>query len=120
MTHVSNEVLEKRKTQLLEEKKRILARMNEMRAQDPFNNPDRLNDNAASDAEASEEAGHDRTTAILEELAQQVKDIDAALARIEKGTYGHCAVCGDPIDSQRLEILPTATLCHSCEAAKSK
>ena len=37
--------------------------------------------------------------------------IDAALARIDDGTFGTCEVCGKPIDEERLEALPWATLC---------
>jgi RNA polymerase-binding protein DksA len=48
----------------------------------------------------------------LEESAEQVlAAIDAALARIENGTYGSCARCGKPIAVERLEALPYATLC---------
>ncbi len=38
-------------------------------------------------------------------------EIDAALDRIEAGTYGLCARCGRPIDTERLEAVPYATLC---------
>jgi RNA polymerase-binding protein DksA len=48
----------------------------------------------------------------LEEGAEHtVVAIDAALARIEDGTYGTCTRCGKPIGEERLEALPWATLC---------
>lgn len=48
----------------------------------------------------------------LEESTQNtLKSIDAALARIEDGTYGICAVCGKPIGEERLRAIPWATLC---------
>jgi RNA polymerase-binding transcription factor len=48
----------------------------------------------------------------LEENAEHlVIEIDAALARIENGTYGRCDACGGPIDEERLEAVPYATLC---------
>jgi RNA polymerase-binding transcription factor len=37
--------------------------------------------------------------------------IDAALGRIEDGTYGTCERCGNAIEPERLEALPWATLC---------
>ena len=37
--------------------------------------------------------------------------IDAALARIDDGTYGTCERCGRPIGEERLRALPYATLC---------
>jgi DnaK suppressor protein len=48
----------------------------------------------------------------LEEGARQtLGEIDAALARIDAGTYGTCAVCGKPIGEERLRARPWATLC---------
>jgi RNA polymerase-binding protein DksA len=48
----------------------------------------------------------------LEENAEHVlTEIDAALKRIDDGTYGTCAVCGKPIGAERLEARPWATLC---------
>jgi RNA polymerase-binding protein DksA len=48
----------------------------------------------------------------LEENADHLLgEIDAALARIEEGTYGLCTSCGKPIGRERLEALPYATLC---------
>lgn len=48
----------------------------------------------------------------LEEGARQtLADIDAALARIENGTYGSCSVCGRPIGEERLRARPWATRC---------
>lgn len=48
----------------------------------------------------------------LEENSTNVlREIDAALERIEAGTYGVCERCGNPIEPERLEHLPWATLC---------
>lgn len=48
----------------------------------------------------------------LEEGAQQtLLEIDAALGRIEDGSYGACAVCGKPIGAERLRARPWAKLC---------
>jgi len=105
---------------LEEEKKRVVARSDELSAQDPFSNPDRVNDNAASDTEASEESSHDRFSALVEELKGKREAIDAALMRIAQGTYGFCTVCGAMIDTDRLAVLPTATLCLSCESKKQR
>ncbi len=44
----------------------------------------------------------------------EIAAIDAALARIEAGTFGDCVECGKPITQERLEILPTATKCKYC------
>ena len=41
--------------------------------------------------------------------------IDAALKRIEEGTYGTCVSCGDQIRYERLEATPWADLCIDCK-----
>jgi RNA polymerase-binding protein DksA len=48
----------------------------------------------------------------LEENADHlIQEVEAALARIDAGTFGTCVVCGKPIGEQRLEAVPYATLC---------
>jgi RNA polymerase-binding transcription factor DksA len=48
----------------------------------------------------------------LEENAEHLLvEIESALGRIESGSYGTCEVCGRPIDEERLEAVPWATLC---------
>ena len=48
----------------------------------------------------------------LEENAEHIlSEIDDALARIDEGTYGRCAVCGEEIPAERLDAVPYATLC---------
>ena len=40
--------------------------------------------------------------------------IDAAIKRIDDGSYGECLECGEPIPPRRLEIDPAVVLCVSC------
>lgn len=46
--------------------------------------------------------------ALLESLRANLDEVDAALARIDDGTYGIDEVTGEPIDAERLEAFPTA------------
>jgi RNA polymerase-binding protein DksA len=51
----------------------------------------------------------------LEENSEHVlRAIDAALQRIEDGTFGICTSCGQPISEERLEAIPYATQCIDC------
>jgi RNA polymerase-binding protein DksA len=50
-----------------------------------------------------------------ENVERALAEIDAALKRIENGTYGTCVNCGRPIGPERLEALPWATLCIDCK-----
>jgi RNA polymerase-binding transcription factor len=47
-------------------------------------------------------------------LRSEIAEIQAALSRIENGTYGICSKCAGQISSGRLEALPTATRCIAC------
>lgn len=56
---------------------------------------------------------------LAEGLAQRLEDVQAALARLDKGTYGRCERCGNEINPERLEAIPTARLCISCKQLTS-
>jgi DnaK suppressor protein len=64
--------------------------------------------------EAQSEEAQDRLTRIGEAERSEVARIDAALARMEAGTYGTCASCGEPIDPRRLDAAPFAVQCADC------
>ena len=49
-----------------------------------------------------------------------ISEIQAALARIEGGSYGTCIACGKPIDADRLEAIPYATLCIDDKRAQER
>lgn len=51
----------------------------------------------------------------LSEIAQ----IQAALRRIEAGSYGECVTCGEAIGEKRLKALPYATNCINCAGGRS-
>lgn len=49
-------------------------------------------------------------------LLRTIEEIDAALARIDAGTYGTCTGCGAAIPEERLELRPFAGTCVACSA----
>jgi RNA polymerase-binding transcription factor DksA len=59
----------------------------------------------------SEVFEHEKNASILEQVDAQLAEIDAAFARLEKGTYGRCEACGRPIEAARLEQRPFARFC---------
>lgn len=52
--------------------------------------------------------------------AAQIDDIEAAIERIDVGTYGVCVDCGKVIPRKRLEVLPFAQRCLDCEGSKER
>lgn len=79
---------------------------------------DQLDDEPSKDWEdrAVERQGDEVLQALGNAEADEIKQIDAALARIEAGTYGVCAKCGEDISPERLALLPATPLCKTCAA----
>ena len=56
-----------------------------------------------------------RDLALRDRNEQHLAAIDAALARVDAGTYGLCISCHGPIGAERLDALPSAALCIDCQ-----
>ncbi len=54
------------------------------------------------------------TVGLLENEVQILQEVNAALLRIEQGTFGRCENCGQEISSKRLKVLPYARYCLRC------
>jgi len=57
-----------------------------------------------------------RIDAVRRAARSERADVDAALARMDAGTYGICVSCGRRIPEARLEARPMATMCVECAA----
>lgn len=51
----------------------------------------------------------------LDLRSRLLREVKAALARIERGTYGVCESCEEPIKPRRLDAVPWARLCVACQ-----
>lgn len=72
---------------------------------------DAFADAAAATAERTETMG------IVDNLKHQLDDVDAALAKVDAGTYGICNKCGRDIGEARLEFRPMSVLCIDCKTS---
>lgn len=70
--------------------------------------------------EAAESLELEKRLALEQRIREQLAEVEHALEKIQKGTYGLCDVCGQPIDPARLEALPQASLCLKCKAQQTK
>ena len=105
----------------LQDKLHLLERRRtEIDEDDPFKDTSRLIDNAAPDADAAEQFGHARASALKEQLDRKIIQTRKALSRIKIGKYGICEDCGQMIDTDRLMIYPEATLCAKDQAKREK
>ncbi|MRX50512.1 TraR/DksA family transcriptional regulator [Paracoccus sp. S-4012] len=77
---------------------------------------DQLDDPMPRDWEdaASERQGDEVLSALGQAERAEVRRIDAALGRIEEGSYGTCVKCGDEIAPARLRALPDTPHCVNC------
>ena len=64
--------------------------------------------------DASEVEEQTKSLALRRHLEGMLKEIDRAIARAEKGVYGVCERCKNPIPEDRLKVMPSASLCIDC------
>ncbi len=64
--------------------------------------------------EADEVEEYENLLPVERALEVKLKDIDSALEKIKKGTYGKCENCGQEIPLDRLKIFPEARTCDEC------
>lgn len=60
-------------------------------------------------------AEREKNLALLTVLERKLESVNMALRAMDKGRYGICERCGNPIDPARLEVRPDATLCLDCQ-----
>ncbi|MGC5584796.1 TraR/DksA family transcriptional regulator [Ornithinimicrobium sp. W1679] len=109
-------------TRLLEERAALAARVAQ------------LTEDMASFFEASRDSNADdehdpegqtiaferaQLSAVTDQARRHLEEIDAALQRVAKGTFGICDVCDQPMDPRRLDARPTARACVRHVAAHS-
>ena len=104
---------------LLEERQRVVAAIENIEKDHQGSMTDETGEEAVFDNHLADTATdtYDRELDYtLEENSEHVlADIDAALKRIEDGTYGICTNRGEQIPQERLEARPWATLCIDCQ-----
>jgi RNA polymerase-binding protein DksA len=70
--------------------------------------------------EATETLELEKRLTLENRIRQELAKVEHAQKKIEKGTYGLCDNCGQPISPERLEALPQASLCLNCKAQLAK
>jgi RNA polymerase-binding transcription factor DksA len=61
--------------------------------------------------------GRDVNLALLEQSEERAAELEQALSRLERGEYGICQECGEPIHPDRLAVLPGTKVCIRCAQA---
>ena len=66
--------------------------------------------------DGSELFEREKNLTVLNTLQVSLRDVEAALVRLESGTYGNCGNCGKAIGEKRLEAMPSAVYCIECQS----
>jgi len=111
-------VLKPLKNYLTREESKLVKRKKALTKEDPYEDTERLNDNAAIDTDAAEESGHERITALKKEIDKTLIRVRRTLTRIKIGKYGLCESCDQLIDTDRLAVNPTSSECIKCANKK--
>jgi DnaK suppressor protein len=109
--HEQLESEHKRLTEEMMQSKTTASTTEERREGSPF---------GKREEEATETLELEKRLALENRIRQELAKVEHALQKIEKGTYGLCDNCGQPIDPKRLEALPQASLCMNCKARLAK
>jgi len=56
-----------------------------------------------------------RKTLLLARAENQLNEIEAAIKRLDNGSFGKCENCGKSIHIDRLKVMPTTRLCFECK-----
>jgi DnaK suppressor protein len=105
------EDVQKRLSTELEQLKSTVRPADERREGSPF---------GKREEEATESFELERRLTLEKRLREQLAEVEHALKKFEEGTYGLCDNCGKPINPERLEALPQASLCLDCKARLAK
>ena len=103
-------MLEARRRELMSD---VQGRIRDVRA-DGNKDRDVLDQGESSEVDIQE----DIEFALIQMKSETLNKIEAALRRLEEGTYGGCFECGEEISEARLRALPFAVRCKDCEEAR--
>ena len=101
----------KRLLETLEQTKASAPNAEERREGSPF---------GKREEEATQSFELEKRLALEKQIKDNLVDVEHALEKMDKGSYGRCDICGKTIDPARLEALPHANLCLSCKAKIAK
>ena len=118
--NLSPKTLDRLKSRLLEERDRLRAQADDFAAE-----AEQLaREREGGDTQFDEESGEGDTVNVERErdlllsasARQEVEDIELALNRMKRGTYGVCRYAGRRLPVERLEVRPWADVCVDCKA----
>jgi RNA polymerase-binding protein DksA len=114
---------ERLRSRLIEERQRVLEAIQYLHEENPGSIQDETQENPIDNhlgETASVTLDREIDYTLEENEGRVLAAIDAALERIEAGTFGNCRTCGRPIGGERLEALPYTTQCIECKRKEER
>lgn len=112
---LDQQTLQELKEKLLAEKERLEQDLGKIAVKERDEYTPAVEDMGRSMEDAAEEYEEYTTKAgITETLDKNLKEVEAALVRMEDGTYGKCVECDKDIPLDRLRAYPSAKHCLDC------
>lgn len=108
------------KKYLLRQQKQVNEQLKSIEKEDPVTAANLSIEASESGTESWLAEAHGRLTTIKNDLKGFSGKISHALAKLKRGTYGKCESCGKTIESERIEAMPTASLCLTCSQKSSR
>jgi RNA polymerase-binding protein DksA len=99
---------------LLEEQRRVTEALEYLNAENAGSLQEEMPETGMADT-ATVTVDREVDYSLQENAAYVLTEIEAALKRIDDGTYGTCRTCGRPIGEERLEAMPHTTKCIDCK-----
>ena len=119
-TTIDTELFRKR---LIEERKRVQEAIDYLHEENPGSIQDETQDSTADNHPgdmATVTFDRELDYTLEENEGRLLQAIDAALTRMDDGSYGACVSCGQPIGAERLEALPWTTQCIDCKRKEER
>jgi len=111
------------RTRLLDERERVLAEVALLK-DDLAHSIEEAFDEDGNDSHLADSASETVDREIEQSLGYNAEHllaaVDAALTRLDKGTYGSCVRCGKPVGEERLAALPYAAKCIECKRLEER
>jgi DnaK suppressor protein len=104
---------------LIEERRRVSEALEYLHEENAGSQNEEMPENGIADT-ATVTLDRELDYSLEENSTRVLDEIDAALKRIEEGTFGKCTNCGKPIAEERLEAMPHATKCIDCKRLEER
>ena len=112
---LSKNLVKELKEKLLRDEKMLAEKIERIKKEDPFLDPEHVNDNAAVDTDVREQMEHETIEAQILSMQKRLERVEIALKKVMKDSYGKCESCAFDIKVERLQLMPEARYCIDCE-----